>query len=68
MALGFFRRRQKLIFILMVVLMVSFLVGVQGFTALFKENPGEFVVGKADGFEITTGDLQAARADLGQLP
>jgi hypothetical protein len=67
MALGFFRKRQKLIFILMVVLMVSFLVGVQGFTALFNENPNEHVIGKADGFAVTTGDLQAARADMGQL-
>jgi hypothetical protein len=67
MALGFFRKRQKLIFILMVVLMVSFLVGVQGFSALFEEHPDEHVIGKSDEFSITTGDLQGARSDLNQL-
>ena len=67
MALGFFRKRQKLIFIIMVVLMVSFLIGFQGFNTLFHEKPGEFLLGEAPDFKVRAREVQAARADIDQL-
>lgn len=69
MAFGFFRRRQKLVVIVMVALMVSFLVG--GF--LFErvsgragmKSPNKIVVGRfRDGTKVTRADFDLALADL----
>ncbi len=68
MAFAFFRRRQKLVIIVMVALMVSFLVG--GF--LFKsvsggagESPNKIVVGRLrDGTKVTQADFDLGLADL----
>jgi len=71
MALRFFYRRQKLVFIIMVVLMVSFLVGFQGFQAIFSTRGGREVVGRTAWGKIRVSDGQAAQADLqllGMLP
>ncbi len=48
MAFSFFRRRQKLVIIIMVVLMVSFLIGVQGLKELIKERGGDGDTGIGD--------------------
>ena len=50
MAFGFFRRRQKMVIIIMVVLMVSFLVGIQGFNMLFGSKPEKAVLDWASPF------------------
>lgn len=63
MALGFFRRRQKMVFWIMVVLMVAFLIpqGIQGF---LRTNPTGQVLGTVGSKDITQGMLQSASADL----
>jgi len=68
MALGFFRRRQKMVVIIMAVLMVTFLVGMQGFQMIFSTTPDtERVLGKTEDEEITEGDLDSARREMEQL-
>ena len=67
MALGFFRKRQKMIFVIMVVLMVSFLIGYQGFSMLFQKNPVKTVLGEARDFKITLGTLRESSSDLQTL-
>ncbi|MCK5114027.1 MAG: SurA N-terminal domain-containing protein, partial [Phycisphaerae bacterium] len=68
MAFKFFRKRQKLIFVIMVLLMVSFLIGYQGLSMFFKPAPhGEKLVGKAPDFEITYDMLNQANSDLSLL-
>ncbi|MBN1556101.1 MAG: hypothetical protein JXA11_15270 [Phycisphaerae bacterium] len=67
MALGFFRKRQKMIFVIMVVLMVSFLIGYQGFSMFFQKNPSKIVIGETPDFEITLGKVNDARNDLETL-
>ncbi len=64
MALGFFRKRQKLIFIIMVLLMVSFLIGFQGFSMLFQKNPNKVVLGTTPDGKVTLGEFRSARSDL----
>ena len=65
MALGFFRKRQKMIIIIMVLLMVSFLIGMQGFQMLFsRKSRGDVTVGASRYGEITLGDLDRADSDL----
>lgn len=64
MALGFFRKRQKMIFIIMVVLMVSFLIGYQGFQMLFQKSPAKTVLGETKNFKVTLGMQNQARSDL----
>ncbi len=64
MALGFFRKRQKLIFIIMVALMVSFLIGYQGLSMLLQKNTGKQEYGKTSDYKVTFGMLKGARFDL----
>src|SRR4030042_247536 len=51
MALGFFRRRQKLVMILMVVLMVAFLIPT-GIRGLFSPDPSQTPIGEVAGKKI----------------
>ena len=64
MAFAFFRRRQKMVIIIMAVLMVSFLIGFQGFQTLFAKKPGERVLGRTTQGEIRVRDTEMARSDL----
>ena len=62
MALGFFRRRQKMVLILMVLLMVTFLIPslFQGLSG-GSRNPA---VGQANGKEVTVNMMRASEVDL----
>jgi len=64
MALGFFRRRQKMVIIIMVALMVSFLVGFQGFSMLLESDPAKEDVARTRFGEMTRGEFWSAQADL----
>ncbi|MBS3734010.1 MAG: hypothetical protein KGY99_03705 [Phycisphaerae bacterium] len=64
MALGFFYRHQKMVFIIMAVLMVSFLIGYQGFNLLFSSEPGEQTLGETRYGQVELGDLWQAQKDL----
>ncbi|MCD4823451.1 MAG: hypothetical protein K8S55_02500 [Phycisphaerae bacterium] len=64
LSLKFFRKRQKMIFVIMVVLMISFLVGFQGINMLFNPDRGKTVIGTARDFELTGNALQSGRADV----
>lgn len=61
---SFFRKRQKMVVIIMAVLMVSFLVGAQGFSAIAQKNPLKKVVGKTRLGELKRGDFQQASIDV----
>ncbi len=67
MALSFFRKRQKLIFVIMVVLMVSFLIGFQGLSMLFQTDPGKEAFGTTRFGEMTRGQQESARSQLALL-
>lgn len=67
MAFSFFRKRQKLIFVIMVVLMVSFLIGFQGLSMIFKSDPGKEPFGTTRYGELTRQEVSAAQAHLGLL-
>jgi hypothetical protein len=64
MALAFFRRRQKMVMIIMAVLMVSFLIGFQGFETVLHKDPGKRSVGRTRAGEISRNDLMAAENEL----
>ena len=66
MAFRFFRKRQKMIFVLMAVLMVSFLIGGMGLSVIFSpsRSSGNTVIGKADNFDIKTGEKRDAQLKL----
>ncbi|RPI64181.1 MAG: hypothetical protein EHM48_01255, partial [Planctomycetaceae bacterium] len=64
MALGFFRRNQKFVLILMVVLMVSFLVSYQGMQALMDPNRGGKTYGTSKVGDITNNQVQQAQTNL----
>jgi len=64
MALGFFRRRQKMVIIIMVVLMVSFLVGSYGFSMLFSTDPMKQEIGSTRAGKLLRRDWYSAQADL----
>ncbi len=65
MAFAFFRRRQKTVIIVMVILMVSFLVGFQGFSMFFTKKPGRELVGTfGDGTKLRQQDVGVAYTDL----
>jgi hypothetical protein len=62
---AFFRRRQKMVVIVMVVLMVSFLVGFKGLSMLTSRDPAKRTVGRfADGSKLRATDLRIAQSDL----
>jgi hypothetical protein len=67
MALGFFRRNQKMVMIIMVVLMVSFLIGFQGFQSVFTRSGGSQVIGHTDFDKIRLADQAQAAGDLSIL-
>ncbi|MFW6065737.1 MAG: hypothetical protein ACOC9S_02860, partial [Planctomycetota bacterium] len=60
MAFAFFRRRQKLVIIIMAVLMVAFLVGFQGLQQLVSGNRGERTLGTSRWGELVNRDLERA--------
>jgi len=64
MALRFFYRRQKMVLIIMVALMVSFLIGFQGFEMLFGRGGGRQTVGRAAWGKVRDIDVWTAQADL----
>ncbi len=64
MALGFFRRRQKMVIIVMVALMVSFLVGFQGFQMLTSKNPKAEVWAGSNYGDVTRGELEQASNEV----
>ncbi|MFA6135139.1 MAG: hypothetical protein WC869_14085 [Phycisphaerae bacterium] len=64
MALAFFRRRQKMVMIIMAILMVSFLVGFQGLSSLTEGKHGKQSLGATKYGNITVDDLELADSDL----
>ncbi len=65
MAFAFFRRRQKTVIIVMVILMVSFLVGFQGFSMFLQKKPGKKVLGRfEDGPKLRQQELQVIDRDM----
>ncbi len=64
MALKFFYRRQKLVFIIMAVLMVSFLIGYQGLEMFFGRGGGEFNWADTRYGPLTNTEVRAAETDL----
>jgi hypothetical protein len=64
MAFGFFRRRQKLVIVIMAVLMVSFLVSYQGFMSFTQRNAAKMAIGTTKMGKVTVGQLDTARAEL----
>lgn len=65
MAFGFFRRRQKMVIIVMAILMVSFLIGFQGFEMIYRKSPDDIVIGKLkDGLQIKMRQRRVAEDDL----
>ncbi len=68
MAFAFFRRRQKTVIIVMVILMVSFLVGFQGFSMFLQKRPGKQVLGRfEDGPKLRAQDYLQAERDINLL-
>ena len=65
MAFRFFRRRQKTVIIIMAVLMVTFLVGFQGISALLQRSASKDIMGAlAGGIDVTWADKRQAAGDL----
>ena len=67
MALSFFRRRQKMVVIVMAFLMVSFLIGPQLSQKIKGCRSSEYIVGTAFGSDVTHEQAKAARFELRQL-
>ena len=63
MAFGFFRRRQKLVLIIMVILMVAFLIPTS-IESFGRRSEGDTVVGRAGQEDITIGMVWSAERDL----
>ncbi|HUU58585.1 MAG TPA: hypothetical protein VMZ50_03495 [Phycisphaerae bacterium] len=64
MAFGFFRRRQKMVVIIMAILMVSFLVGLQGMRMLLYTPPEKQVIGTTSEGDLRNSDLWSGGTDL----
>lgn len=67
MALQFFRRRQKMVILIMVALMVSFLVGGYGLSNMFRRDQGTRVLGASKFGKVTMTDLLSANSELNLL-
>jgi hypothetical protein len=67
MALQFFRRRQKMVIFIMVLLMVSFLVGGYGLSAAFRRDRGALALGTTKFGKLTLADLSVAEGDMALL-
>jgi len=65
MALEFFRRRQKLVFVIMVALMVSFLIGGYGLSHVVGRSGGAQTIGMTRLGKITVQDVM--RADVERI-
>lgn len=64
MAFAFFRRRQKLVVILMIILMISFLVTLQGLSMLTERREGSQTFARTRAGEMELADLWSAGQDL----
>jgi hypothetical protein len=64
MALQFFRRRQKMVIIIMAILMVSFLIGGYGLSHIVQRGQGGQAWGTTRFGKLTTADLVNADSDL----
>lgn len=62
--LGFFRKRQKLIFVIMVLLMVSFLVGWQGLSMIMGGGGGDTTIAQTRAGEFSAVELRNAQGDI----
>jgi len=67
MALGFFRKWQKSIIVIMVALMLIFLVGGTGMKVLCSQSGRDYPRGKTKFGEISQGDAQRAEGDMQDL-
>ena len=67
MALGFFRRNQKMVIIIMVILMVSFLVTIQGVEGLFRRDSKGVEIGRTRYGPLTRQDVDHASFELSLL-
>ena len=67
MALGFFRKWQKMIIVIMVVLMLSFLVGGTGMQILCSPRSRDFARGQSKYGEVMQGDASRAETDIRDL-
>ncbi len=67
MAFKFFRRRQKLVVVIMAALMVSFLLGSWGMNMLFRAQRKESAIGTTRWGDIKESDLVLAQRDIGVL-
>ncbi len=63
MAFRFFRRRQKMVIIIMVALMVSFLVGIQGMEMFFGGGGGDSTVGASRFGDVDITEVWTADRD-----
>jgi hypothetical protein len=64
MALQFFRRRQKLVVFIMVMLMISFLIGGYGLSQAFQRGRGSATLGTSKFGKVMMADLVRANEDL----
>ena len=67
MALGFFRKWQKMIIVIMVVLMLSFLVGGTGLRILCAPGSRDYARGESKHGEVMQGDVYRADKDIKDL-
>jgi len=65
MAFAFFRKRQKMVLIIMAALMVVFLIGYRGLDAIFRRGSGEEIpVARTRYGELGLGERRGAQTDL----
>ncbi len=64
MAFGFFRRHQKMVMVIMVILMVAFLVGIQGVNMIFGRAQEKTIIGTTKGGNVLRRDLVQANRDV----
>lgn len=64
MAFAFFRRRQKLVIIIMAALMVAFLVGFQGMQQLVSRGAGKETLGTGRWGDVLHRDVESANSDI----
>ena len=67
MAFGFFRRRQKMVIIIMAVLMVSFLISQRSIESLLRKEPGKSSLGRTKAGKLVVGERWAAASELDVL-
>ncbi|MBT3277918.1 MAG: hypothetical protein HN370_00910 [Phycisphaerales bacterium] len=66
-SLATLRRKQKTIFWIMILLMLSFLIGLQGFQSMMKKDPGAAVLAKMKFGDLTHNDQKTAEHDIALL-